>query len=73
MDQEGSNIRGVKDWKNTSLPMNPCSNPIPIAHPEGLAKSFIKLSLINVFYPAYIDRCVKNLLGVMVCGLSRYV
>ena len=63
----------LKIGKMSSLNMNVCSKPIPIAHPEGLVKRFIQLTLIYVFYLAYIDRCVENPLGVMVWGLSRDV
>ena len=59
----------------SSLQMNPCSKPIPIAHSEGPVSEARKVLLT-----AYIDRCVKNPLGVKVCiggggggGLSRDV
>ena len=63
----------LKIGKLSSLHMNVCSKPIPIAHPESLVKRFVQLTLIDVFYLAYIDKCVKNPLGVMVWGLSRDV
>ena len=45
----------------SSLQMNPCSKPIPIAHSEGPASETRKVFL------TYIDRCVKNPLEVKVC------
>ena len=64
---------GLLRIQMSSLHMNVCSKHIPIAHAESLVKSFIQLTLIDVFYLANINRCIKNPLGVMVWGLSRDV
>ena len=55
--------------------MNSCPNPIPIAHPEGLAKSFIQVSLSTISPLAswWVDCGTldkKTLLAVIVFDIS---
>ena len=57
----------------SSIQMNPCSKPIPIAHTEDPASETQKVFLgpvsetRKVFLTAYNDRCEKNPLEVKVC------